>query len=141
MATVIKKKLVGPVGFSNLPNQVHRKSIKKGFQFTLMVVGESGLGKSTLVNTLFNTTLYPNKEMKEPTGEVPKTVEIQTISADIEENGVKLKLTVIDTPGFGDFIDNEDSWRPILENIEARYDAFLDQENRVNRKRIVDTRV
>jgi septin 7 len=28
-----------------------------------------------------------------------------------------------------------------LENIEARYDAFLDQENRVNRKRIVDTRV
>lgn len=60
---------------------------------------------------------------------------------DIEENGVKLKLTVIDTPGFGDFVNNEDSWRPILENIEARYDAYLEQENRVNRKRIVDTRV
>ncbi|KAJ3296400.1 hypothetical protein HK104_001628 [Borealophlyctis nickersoniae] len=138
---IVKPKLAGYVGFHNLPNQVHRKSVKKGFQFTLMVVGESGLGKSTLVNTLFNTSLYPNKEAKELSVETPKTVDIQTISADIEENGVKLKLTVIDTPGFGDFVNNEDSWRPILENIEARYDAYLEQENRVNRKRIVDTRV
>ncbi|TPX64497.1 hypothetical protein CcCBS67573_g08401 [Chytriomyces confervae] len=139
---IIKKKLIGPVGFSNLPNQVHRKSIKKGFQFTVMVVGESGLGKSTLVNTLFNTSLYPAKDSKvELTNEIPSTVEIQAIAADIEENGVKLKLTVVDTPGFGDFINNEESWAPILENIEARFDAFLDQENRVNRKRIVDTRV
>lgn len=29
----------GYVGFANLPNQVHRKSVKKGFEFTLMVVG------------------------------------------------------------------------------------------------------
>ncbi|KAI8622650.1 Septin-domain-containing protein [Chytriomyces sp. MP71] len=139
---IIKKKLEGAVGFSNLPNQVHRKSIKKGFQFTVMVVGESGLGKSTLVNTLFNTSLYPAKDAKvELTNEIPSTVEIQAIAADIEENGVKLKLTVVDTPGFGDFINNDEAWGPILENIEARFDAFLDQENRVNRKRIVDTRV
>lgn len=30
------------VGFANLPNQVFRKSVKRGFQFTLMVVGECG---------------------------------------------------------------------------------------------------
>ena len=30
----------GYVGFANLPNQVYRKSVKKGFEFTLMVVGE-----------------------------------------------------------------------------------------------------
>lgn len=28
------------VGFVNLPNQVYRKSVKRGFEFTLMVVGE-----------------------------------------------------------------------------------------------------
>jgi len=32
--------LPGYVGFANLPNQVHRKSVKRGFEFTLMVVGE-----------------------------------------------------------------------------------------------------
>ena len=29
------------VGFSDLPNQIHRKTVKKGFEFTLMVVGMS----------------------------------------------------------------------------------------------------
>ena len=29
------------VGFATLPDQVHRKSVKKGFEFTLMVVGKS----------------------------------------------------------------------------------------------------
>lgn len=28
------------VGFATLPNQVHRKTVKKGFTFTLMVAGE-----------------------------------------------------------------------------------------------------
>lgn len=39
--------------------------------------------------------------------ETPQTVEIQSITADIEENGVRLELTVVDTPGFGDFVNNE----------------------------------
>ena len=37
---IIRKKLNGYVGFANLPNQVHRKSVRKGFQFTAMVVGK-----------------------------------------------------------------------------------------------------
>ncbi|CAE6432507.1 unnamed protein product [Rhizoctonia solani] len=137
----VRKKLNGYVGFANLPNQVHRKSVRTGFQFTVMVVGESGLGKSTLVNTLFNTTLYPPKDYLHPSAERPKTVAIESISADIEENGVRLRLTVVDTPGFGDFVNNDDSWKPIVENIEARFDAYLEQENRVNRQKMVDNRV
>ncbi|KAJ4486021.1 cell division control/GTP binding protein [Lentinula aciculospora] len=141
ISSVIRKKLMGYVGFANLPNQVHRKSVRKGFQFTAMVVGESGLGKSTLINTLFNTTLYSPKEPLHPSAERPKTVAIESIGADIEENGVRLHLTVVDTPGFGDFVNNDDSWKPIVENIESRFDAYLEQENRVNRLKIVDNRV
>ncbi|KAF9433716.1 hypothetical protein BGZ76_009079 [Entomortierella beljakovae] len=137
----LRKKLQGYVGFANLPNQVHRKSVKKGFTFTVMVVGESGLGKSTLVNTLFNAPLYPQKEHAPLSEESPKTVDIQVLSTDIEENGVRLKLNVVDTPGFGDFINNEDSWKPILNTIESRFDAYLEQENRVNRSKITDTRI
>lgn len=108
----------------------------------LIILGESGLGKSTLVNTLFNTSLYPPKERKGPSLDIiPKTVSIQSISADIEENGVRLRLTVVDTPGFGDFVNNDDSWRPIVEDVERRFDAYLDAENKVNRVNIVDNRV
>ena len=161
MRNIVRRKLTGYVGFANLPNQWHRKSVRKGFNFNVMVVGkftrcigmaldtrltssagESGLGKSTLVNTLFNTSLYPPKEHKQPSLDfAPKTVSIQSISADIEENGVRLRLTVVDTPGFGDFVNNDDSWRPIVENIEQRFDAYLDAENKVNRMNIVDNRV
>jgi len=109
---------------------------------TTTVAGESGLGKSTLVNTLFNTSLYPPRERKGPSLDImPKTVSIQSISADIEESGVRLRLTVIDTPGFGDFVNNEESWRPIVENIEQRFDAYLEAENKVNRMNIIDNRV
>lgn len=138
---ITKKKLNGYVGFANLPNQVHRKSIKKGFSFTMMVVGESGLGKSTLINTLFNTPLFAPRETKEPNAEQSKPIEIQTLTTDLDEGGVKLKLTVIAAPGFGDSMNNDESWKPILDNIEARYDAFMEQENRVNRKKMVDTRI
>lgn len=34
------KSLEGYVGFANLPNQVYRKSVKRGFEFTLMFAGE-----------------------------------------------------------------------------------------------------
>ena len=33
------------------------------------------------------------------------------------------------------------SWKPIVENIDARFDAYLEQENRVNRLKLVDNRV
>lgn len=35
------KELENYVGFANLPNQVYRKSVKRGFEFNLMVVGKS----------------------------------------------------------------------------------------------------
>lgn len=54
---------------------------------------------------------------------------------------MRLRLTVVDTPGYGDFVNNSDSWHPILENIESRFDAYLEQENRVNRAKLVDNRI
>ena len=50
-------------------------------------------------------------------------------------------MTVIAAPGFGDAMNNDESWKPILDNIEARYDAYMEQENRVNRKKMMDTRI
>ena len=41
MRNVVRRKLTGYVGFANLPNQWHRKSVRKGFNFNVMVVGKS----------------------------------------------------------------------------------------------------
>lgn len=40
------------------------------------------------------------------------TLKIETSTMDLEENGVRLKLTLIDTPGFGDAIDNTNWYFP-----------------------------
>lgn len=38
---IVRRKLTGFVGFANLPNQWHRKSVRKGFNFNIMVVGKA----------------------------------------------------------------------------------------------------
>jgi hypothetical protein len=39
LTNIVRRKLTGYVGFANLPNQWHRKSVRKGFNFNVMVVG------------------------------------------------------------------------------------------------------
>jgi len=135
------RQLDGYVGFANLPNQVHRKSVKKGFEFTLMVVGRSGLGKSTLMNSMFLTDIYSD-EHPGPSKRAKKTVQVETNIVLLKESGVNLTLTVVDPPGFGDAIDNSNCWDPVLHYVESRYEEFLEAETKVNRNpNMADTRV
>ncbi|XP_059938621.1 septin-4-like isoform X3 [Mesoplodon densirostris] len=129
------------VGFATLPNQVHRKSVKKGFDFTLMVAGESGLGKSTLVNSLFLTDLYRDRKLLSAEERITQTVEITKHAVDIEEKGVKLRLTIVDTPGFGDAVNNTECWKPVAEYIDQQFEQYFRDESGLNRKNIQDNRV
>ncbi|XP_006145779.1 septin-9 isoform X3 [Tupaia chinensis] len=132
----------GYVGIDSILEQMRRKAMKQGFEFNIMVVGQSGLGKSTLINTLFKSKI--SRKSVQPTSEerIPKTIEIKSITHDIEEKGVRMKLTVIDTPGFGDHINNENCWQPIMKFIDDQYEKYLQEEVNINRKkRIPDTRV
>ncbi|XP_038636631.1 septin-4-like, partial [Scyliorhinus canicula] len=129
------------VGFATLPNQVHRKSVKKGFDFTLMVAGESGLGKSTLVNSLFLTDLYKERIIPDADERITKTLAITKHAVDIEERGVRVKLTIVDTPGFGDAVDNSDCWKPIVTYIDQQFEHYFHDESGLNRKNIQDNRV
>ncbi|XP_066579337.1 septin-4 [Amia ocellicauda] len=129
------------VGFATLPNQVHRKSVKRGFDFTLMVAGESGLGKSTLIDSLFLTDLYKERKMLQAEERISQTMEITKNAVDIEERGVKVKLTVVDTPGFGDAVDNTECWKSIAEYIDQQFEQYFRDESGLNRKNIQDNRV
>ncbi|VDO64600.1 unnamed protein product [Schistosoma margrebowiei] len=129
------------LGFANLPEQMHRKAVKKGFNFTLMVVGESGLGKSTLINSLFVQDLYKDKEIIEANNRVQSTTQIEKRQIELDERGVKLRLTVVDTPGFGDAVNCNDCWKPIEDYIDSTFEQYFKDECGLNRKNIHDHRV
>ncbi|XP_050073947.1 septin-7 isoform X3 [Anopheles maculipalpis] len=135
------KELDGYVGFANLPNQVYRKAVKKGFELTLMVVGESGLGKSTLINSMFLSDIYHAEQHPGPSKRIKKTVAVESTKVLLKENGVNLTLTVVDTPGFGDAVDNSNCWLPIVDFVESKYEEYLTAESRVHRTALPDSRV
>lgn len=133
--------LDGYIGIDTLTEQIRKKALKQGFEFNVMVVGNSGLGKSTMIDTLFKSKLS-RRGFKNEEYTCPKTVEIKSISHVIEEKGIRLKLTVTDTPGFGDHINNDNCWVPITKFINEQYEKFLNEEISIKRsKRIPDTRV
>ncbi|CAH8440014.1 unnamed protein product [Schistosoma turkestanicum] len=129
------------LGFANLPEQMHRKAVKKGFNFTLMVVGESGLGKSTLINSLFVQDLYKDREIIEANNRIQSTTQIEKRQIELDERGVKLRLTVVDTPGFGDAVNCTDCWKPIEDYIDSTFEQYFKDECGLNRKNIHDHRV
>ncbi|XP_037605752.1 septin-5-like [Sebastes umbrosus] len=129
------------VGFATLPNQVHRKTMKKGFTFTLMVAGESGLGKSTLINSLFLTDLYKDRKVPNAQERIDQTVDIVKNALTIEEKGIKVRLTIIDTPGFGDAVNDTESWKPLEDYIDQQFEQFFRDESGLNRRNMQDNRV
>ncbi|ORX91416.1 Septin [Basidiobolus meristosporus CBS 931.73] len=140
LPTALQAQLRDVLGIEALPRQICDRAKRKPFVFNIMVVGETGLGKTTFMNTLFNTDLT-----EEITHEYPqnnKTVAITPTTYDLVEEGVSLHLTVIDTPGFGDQLNREANVFPIVEYIENQFEAYHNAEKNTNfRHAIPDTRV
>lgn len=115
---------------------------KRGATFTIMLAGESGLGKTTFINTLFSTTLKTHADPKvRHQTPVQKTVEIGITKAELEEKSFKMHLNVIDTPGFGDNVNNRNSWQPLVEFIDDQHESYLRQEQQPNRQNLHDLRI
>ncbi len=83
-------------------------------------------------------------------------------SVQVQEGGVHLNLTLVDTPGFGDVVDNSNwyvvrvamlmcglglshlfscSWTPIIQHIDSKYEEYLNEESRVVRDVLEDRRI
>ncbi|KAL1919234.1 uncharacterized protein VTP21DRAFT_1926 [Calcarisporiella thermophila] len=134
--------LNGYVGFDTITSQIEKKLLKRGFQFNVLVCGQSGLGKSTLINTIFASHLIDSKGRINADEPSRQTTEIQVVSHVIEENGVRLKLNIVDTPGYGDQVNNENCWEPIIKYIKDQHSAYLRKELTAQRDRYIhDTRI
>ncbi|CAG8439506.1 8533_t:CDS:10 [Diversispora eburnea] len=130
------------VGFDSITNQIEKKLLKRGFQFNVIVVGQTGLGKSTLINTIFAAHLIDSKGRTSSEEPFRQTTEIQTVSHLIEENGIRLRLNIVDTPGYGDQVNNENCWEPIIKYIKDQHSAYLRKELTAMRERYIqDTRI
>ncbi|MCJ1234073.1 cell division control protein [Varicellaria rhodocarpa] len=130
------------VGFDSITTQIERKLLKRGFQFNVICVGQTGLGKSTLINTIFASHLIDSKGRLSPDEIVRQTTDIQAVSHVIEENGVRLRLNIVDTPGYGDQVNNDHCWDPIVKYIKDQHSAYLRKELTAQRERYIqDTRV
>lgn len=118
----------GHVGFDSLPDQVVNKATSAGFCFNILCIGETGIGKSTLMNTLFNTSFDDDPRPHDLPG-----VRLRANSYELQETNVRLKLTIVDTVGFGDQINKDNSFKPIVDYIDQQFEAYLQEELKVKR--------
>lgn len=140
-ATATATAVPPPVGISNLPNQRYKIVNEEGGTFTVMLCGESGLGKTTFINTLFQTVLKRADGQQHRQEPIRKTVGIDITRALLEEKHFELRVNVIDTPGFGDNVNNNKAWQPLVDFIDDQHDSYMRQEQQPYRAKRFDLRV
>ncbi|KAJ1711380.1 septin spn3 [Aspergillus flavus] len=131
-----------------------KKNVKKGIQFCLMVCGASGTGRTTFVNTLCGKQVLEGKDADDAANaHVEEGVRIKpvTVELELDDEGTRISLTIVDTPGFGDQIDNEARHVNAAsagfaarktDRLTALYDDILAEESRIKRNpRFRDNRV
>lgn len=113
--------------------------------FNIVVVGETGSGKTTFLKTLVKA-----EEAKAPLVNLEADLTKKTVS--IQESGNFLlesiagdvKFYLYDTPGYGDFVNNEESIGQIYADLQQRHENWLsvDAHKITNEERLrMDTRI
>jgi len=91
-------------------------------------IGETGVGKSTLADSLFNTSFDSSAESHTEAG-----VRLKAHTYELQESNVNLKLTLVDTVGYGDQINKQDSFGSIVDYIDSQFEAYLQEELKIKR--------
>ncbi|GFT27386.1 septin-11 [Nephila pilipes] len=131
--------LTGHVGFDSLPYQLVKKCLLENFSFNILCVGETGIGKSTLISSLFNTEMDISANFSHK----HSAVSLKSKKYDLKEKEVPLRLIVTETTGYGDQINKENCLESILNFVDSQFEKYLKEELKLNRNiaGFQDTRV
>ncbi|XP_054754898.2 septin-11-like [Lytechinus pictus] len=80
------------------------------------------------MDTLFNTEF----ENVQATHTLPG-VELKANTYELQESNVRLKLTIVNTVGFGDQINKDESYKSIVEYIDSQFENYLQEELKIKR--------
>ena len=109
---------------------------RRNIGFSIMVAGPKGIGKSSFINTLFNREIVHIKK------KANENLDLNLYILEIDCEGVRKKVTVVETPGFGTTLDDSGTQENILSYIRTQFNLFLAEETKVKRNRdFEDSRV
>uniref|UniRef100_A0A0K0F4U9 Septin-2 (inferred by orthology to a D. melanogaster protein) n=1 Tax=Strongyloides venezuelensis TaxID=75913 RepID=A0A0K0F4U9_STRVS len=120
----------GFVGIETLPYQLTKRADNLHFQFNILCVGETGIGKTTLIESLFNKKF---NDLGPCDGELSQ-IELCTSQCEITEGTVTCKLKIIETAGYGDHMfDKDQGSKMIINYIDDQFEKYLKEELKVKR--------
>ena len=115
------KRNLANANLSQTMAEVGRKAgPEEGSMFCLMVAGETGLGKSTLLDSLFTTDQLGSHSASAETQQ--RTLRVTSRTLEMEEGGIHREITLVDTPGLGDGqLDSSGCFRSLIEFINQQF--------------------
>ncbi|CCF58997.1 hypothetical protein KAFR_0F04020 [Kazachstania africana CBS 2517] len=121
------------VGIDQIRLQQERIISHKGTVFNMLVAGRKNVGKTTLINSLFDEPITSASK--------PGTTCLEMKRFKIVDSTTHLNLTVIETTGFGDNVNNSYGWLPVVNFIDESMRSYVYQEEQPYRNNVVDRRV
>jgi len=117
------------IDFADITNQINRREMNRIYEFNLMLVGMTGVGKSTLVKSLFQGLIKPEDSAQ--------TAKLNEYTELLEENGVKLNLHCIETSNYdnhhsGDYVSYIDEQLKSYFKAQRRHSSWNIKDSRVH---------
>ena len=116
---------------SGLSRQVQEALEAHGASITIMVVGETGAGKTSLLSNLFH------RKLDWPVGSRTEAIKELTVSFQLQgegtETSVPFEARLVDSPGWGDLMSLERSFGLVTRTLDTKYRTTLRAETRLDR--------
>ena len=112
-----------------LRQQLIKELEQHGECVTIMVVGETGVGKTSLLSNLF----HQQTRVARLVDERRRTLRVQEQVVTFDMGGVPFSARLVDSPGYGDSLDLARTFSTCVRYIDGCFRAALRSEQRIRR--------